>query len=285
MNELEKTKVQEIISLHNEIIAYLKMSLPKAIRIGELLIQQKAILKHGDWLPWIKKNLPFSRQTADNYRHCYQHQEKLLSVGNLKFAYKVLMIANREEIRKEALLSLGEPRTLAGIPEDYYEREKVVLTKKEPDAFLVCLALGPNRDHPYIETADFKIDDMNRNVFEGMTREELFSHVLDLHEAGIACCLKTGTWGNFFNPKMEIGCKTHFINYSSVNKPQWFQSGLEHGLPENAFKTDISFIEVDPRSEEEKVIQLIEVYNRDIEKHQKEIEKLQKKIAKLNQIT
>lgn len=90
MSNIEKSKVQEIVTLHNEIAGHLKMSLEKAIRIGELLIEQKTSLKHGEWLPWIEANLPFSRQTADNYRRCYENKDKLLSVGNLIEAYKLL---------------------------------------------------------------------------------------------------------------------------------------------------------------------------------------------------
>jgi hypothetical protein len=38
--------------------------LEKAIRIGELLVTQKAECGHGNWLPWIKANLDFSEQTT-----------------------------------------------------------------------------------------------------------------------------------------------------------------------------------------------------------------------------
>lgn len=66
------------------------MSLEKAIRIGELLTEQKEGLKHGQWLPWIAANLPFSRQTVDNYKRCYEKRAKLLTVGTLQEAYKLL---------------------------------------------------------------------------------------------------------------------------------------------------------------------------------------------------
>ena len=43
----ETSKVQEITQLHNEIGGYLKMSLEKAIRIGQLLTEQKDSMEHG----------------------------------------------------------------------------------------------------------------------------------------------------------------------------------------------------------------------------------------------
>ena len=90
MNELEKSTVQEIVTLHNEIGGYLKMSLQKATRIGQLLMQQKASLKHGEWIPWIKKELPFSVRSAETYLKCYAYREKIAGSANLDDAVKLL---------------------------------------------------------------------------------------------------------------------------------------------------------------------------------------------------
>jgi Protein of unknown function (DUF3102) len=84
--------VIEINRLHAEICQAARTTIDKAIRIGELLAEQKEALKHGEWLPWLKANVEFSRQTADNYRRVYEKREdiKLLSVGNLTDAYRLL---------------------------------------------------------------------------------------------------------------------------------------------------------------------------------------------------
>jgi DUF3102 family protein len=46
-----------------------KAVVEKAIRIGALLTRQKANLEHGEWLPWIKANLGFSPDWAQNRMH------------------------------------------------------------------------------------------------------------------------------------------------------------------------------------------------------------------------
>ena len=46
----------EINRLHAEICQAARATIEKAIRIGELLTEQKAGLKHGEWLPWLKAN-------------------------------------------------------------------------------------------------------------------------------------------------------------------------------------------------------------------------------------
>jgi Protein of unknown function (DUF3102) len=61
----ESTKA-EINRLHGEICEAARTSIGKAIRIGELLTQTRLTLKHGEWLPWLKENVGFSRQTAED---------------------------------------------------------------------------------------------------------------------------------------------------------------------------------------------------------------------------
>ncbi len=61
MNSIEKSKAEEITKLHSEIAGHLRTSLEKAIKIGELLAEQKESLKHGEFTPWVKKHLPLYR--------------------------------------------------------------------------------------------------------------------------------------------------------------------------------------------------------------------------------
>jgi hypothetical protein len=88
--QLALTKLAEINKLHAEIGLAARTSLEKAVRIGELLEEIKNAKPHGEWLPWLKVNVPFSRQTADNYRHIYAERDKLLNVSNLSQAYRLL---------------------------------------------------------------------------------------------------------------------------------------------------------------------------------------------------
>ncbi len=102
MSNIEKSTTQEIVTLHNEIGGYLKLSLQKAIRVGELLTEQKASLKHGEWLAWIRKNLPFTYRTADRYTQLFNAQDtlKLDTVSNLNEAYKAIGKARSIEMKK-----------------------------------------------------------------------------------------------------------------------------------------------------------------------------------------
>ena len=92
MNDIEKSRISEIHELHAEIGGYLRMTLDKAIRIGELLTEQKVGMEHGTWLPWLQENVPFSERTARDYLRFYDQREELktATVADLTMARKHL---------------------------------------------------------------------------------------------------------------------------------------------------------------------------------------------------
>lgn len=122
MGELDKSKsdeskrrTEQIIVLHGEIHELLKIGLEKAQQIGEQLILQKKFLGHGKFDSWIKKELPFTKQTAYKYRRLYRYRKllKRKKVNLLNEAYQVIdedkrrragMAQTREGLR-------GEPKT------------------------------------------------------------------------------------------------------------------------------------------------------------------------------
>lgn len=87
-----KIVTYEIFKLHDEITGHLKQSLEKAVRIGELLSHTKEALRHGEFGPWIEKNVPFTDRTARNYMRLYSERDRLKTetVSDLKTAYRLL---------------------------------------------------------------------------------------------------------------------------------------------------------------------------------------------------
>ena len=89
----EKSRIEEIIKIHNELQKLYYSGLDRAIRLGELLEEQKKDLKHGKFENWVKNNLPFSARTARNYRMVYRNREflKRKVVADLNSAYLLLL--------------------------------------------------------------------------------------------------------------------------------------------------------------------------------------------------
>jgi hypothetical protein len=87
-----KEVAKEINGLHEEIALGLRTTLAKAIRIGELLVEQKEKCDHGNWLPWIEANLNFDPRTAQRYMRVFENRDRLKndSVSYLSDAYQLL---------------------------------------------------------------------------------------------------------------------------------------------------------------------------------------------------
>ena len=58
---------KEINRLHGEIMAAVRTTLEKAIRIGELLTERKKKCQHGEWLHWLEANVQMDQKTVWNY--------------------------------------------------------------------------------------------------------------------------------------------------------------------------------------------------------------------------
>jgi len=140
MNKIEKSRIQEITQLHSEIGGYLKMTLDKAIRIGELLHGQKAECGHGNWLPWVKNNLSFSERVAQDYIRFYDRRKELKSARVADLSEARLLLAETVEIKVVEEISQevhGLIEDIETLPEMIrvliaYERRYKELGKKFP---------------------------------------------------------------------------------------------------------------------------------------------------------
>jgi N6-adenosine-specific RNA methylase IME4 len=78
----------------------MKSSIEHAIRCGELLAEQKAKLKHGEWIPWVEKNCEFTRVHAARYLKIAANVTRVLhfdSGASLRGVLKLLAKNEREE--------------------------------------------------------------------------------------------------------------------------------------------------------------------------------------------
>ena len=89
----ETNRIREITELYGEIGDLLRISLQKAMQIGKLLTEQKASMKHGEFMPWLRQYLQFiSDRTARRWMGLYRHRDRLKmdSVSDLTQAYRLL---------------------------------------------------------------------------------------------------------------------------------------------------------------------------------------------------
>lgn len=92
-----------INAAHEAAAAALKSSVTHAMQAGELLLEAKEKVDHGEWLPWLKANFPFSDRTARLYMQIYRRREdveaKMATVADLTVREAVETIANAKPKR------------------------------------------------------------------------------------------------------------------------------------------------------------------------------------------
>ena len=100
----EQQDIAEINKLHQELQELATDALDRAIHLGELLSKAKNRVPHGQWLPWLTRNVAFSDRTARNYMRIFENRAALKSanVSDLGEAYQLLVLQSQSAIKTDA---------------------------------------------------------------------------------------------------------------------------------------------------------------------------------------
>lgn len=89
-----ESALKEIHRLHEEVSQTARLSLCKAVELGEHLCALKQLCKHGEWIKFVAEKLPFGAKTATNYirlaRSKHLLKPETISDLNVTNAYKLL---------------------------------------------------------------------------------------------------------------------------------------------------------------------------------------------------
>lgn len=80
-----------------------RAALSHAVAAGEALIEAKARLKHGEWLPWVRDNLDFSERTASRYMTIASNRTRVADLGSVREAIAELTTTRARTPRLEWL--------------------------------------------------------------------------------------------------------------------------------------------------------------------------------------
>ncbi len=108
MNQLVLSRIEEISVLHSANKTDVVTMIERAIRIGELLSEQKSSMKHGEWIPWVEENLPFLRQQAGKYIRAFTHRRTLNGTSTFHLEGAISFLANPRPAPKEQEEPCGE---------------------------------------------------------------------------------------------------------------------------------------------------------------------------------
>ncbi len=106
-----------IAVITDEIIFYKNVGGNAIIEIGKRLIEAKAQLSHGEWLPWLREKVDFSERTASNFMRIareYQNSQTIADLGAAKaLALLALPESEREQFTAEKHVVNGEEKAVA----------------------------------------------------------------------------------------------------------------------------------------------------------------------------
>jgi Protein of unknown function (DUF3102) len=90
---------------HEAVSHALKESVRHAITAGELLIEAKEQLDHGQWLPWLRDHCTISERTAQLYMRVAKNREEIENqmrngVGDLSLNEAVALLMLSSDVRK-----------------------------------------------------------------------------------------------------------------------------------------------------------------------------------------
>jgi hypothetical protein len=76
-----------LADIERDIGALTKVQRKNIFKMGALLIEAKAKVAHGEWLPWLELHFERGNSTAGNYMSAARYLAKFPTVGNLRLSF------------------------------------------------------------------------------------------------------------------------------------------------------------------------------------------------------
>ena len=106
-----------IEAITEEIIFYKAVGGQAVLEIGKRLIEAKAQLKHGEWLPWLSEKVEFSEASAQRFMQLAREYENPALVRDLGASKALVLLAlpasERENFAQEKHLVNGEEKSVS----------------------------------------------------------------------------------------------------------------------------------------------------------------------------
>ena len=127
---------RDIDVITDEIIFYKAVGGQAIIEIGKRLIEAKAQLKHGEWLPWLREKVEFSESSAQRFMQLAREYGNPATVRDLGAAKALALLAlpplEREDFAAEKHLVNGEEKSVSEMSKR--ELEEAIRQKKNAEA-------------------------------------------------------------------------------------------------------------------------------------------------------
>lgn len=89
----EAFEERDIDVITEEINFYKQQAGMAILEIGKRLVEAKAQLSHGEWLPWLEKKVEFSERSAQQYIRLWKEYGKSATVADLGVRKALVLLA------------------------------------------------------------------------------------------------------------------------------------------------------------------------------------------------
>ena len=97
----KQPQIRNIEVITTEILDAKRAGGEAILTIGKGLIEAKALLSHGEWLPWLEEKIEFSEKAAQNFMRLARHYSNPQTLADLGSSKALMLLAVPEEVREE----------------------------------------------------------------------------------------------------------------------------------------------------------------------------------------
>ena len=165
-----------------EIIAYKQVAGQAIVEIGNRLMEAKAQLSHGEWLPWLEEQVQFSEVSAQRFMRLakeYSNPSLVTDLGSSKaLSLLALPPVERDEFVAQKHEVNGEEKTVYEMSKR--ELEQAIQKLKSKDKEIEELNSSVDRLSNEISKQSETISELNGQIAELQNREPEVQKVVDL---------------------------------------------------------------------------------------------------------
>ena len=102
----EQPAARDIETITGEILDAKRAGGEAILTIGQRLAEAKAMLDHGEWLPWLTERVEFSERSAQNFMRLAREWSNPQTLADLGASKALTLLALPEEERDEFISSV-----------------------------------------------------------------------------------------------------------------------------------------------------------------------------------
>ena len=171
-NEVEITCTRDIEDITAEILEAKRAGGEAILTIGRGLIEAKALLAHGEWLPWLTERVEFSERSAQNFMRLAREWSNPQTLADLGASKALALLALPAEERADFIASVHVVDGAEKTTEELSSRELAQAIRERDEARREAETARADAGAAEAARAKMAADMETANAFLAAAREE-----------------------------------------------------------------------------------------------------------------